>query len=458
MQDKNKNEDREIHQAAKAGDLTALRKLLFADRSSIEASDRYETKPLHHAARSGSLECVKFLVENGANVNANAWFGTKPLHYAARGGNVECVRFLVENGANIHAKCSGNKTTAIFEASTVEVAQFLVERGAKLNLISSLGRVPLDYAIQQGKHIEVVRYLIRCGVDVNYQPRLDCFRTMLQWCISEVTVDESNPSNLEKIEISKRMLEILLEAGGDPSKQNAHGATVLHLAVMRKLKPIVELLLRYGADPCIRDAGGNSCFDYTDDESILELLKPYRANLVEFHKKQDDFETLIERLIATGEARRSQFRSCSEAEIANLEISHGVKLPEEYKKFLRVMGKGAGSFLTSDHWSIFMSSFDDHLGKHFFECEDDDDEEPTPQPEIFFVFASRMGDSNLGFFADGVDNDPEIYEIDYEGNIKKMYDSIWGFIQEMVEYYEFYLNPQRFTPVFTKKNWWELWK
>jgi ankyrin repeat protein len=456
MQDKNRKEDREIHQAAKSGDLITLKRLLFADLSLLEASDRYETKPLHHAACSGSLECIKFLVENGANIHANAWFGTKPLHYAARGGSVDCARFLVENGANIHTKCSGNRTTAIFEASTEEVARFLVERGAKLNVISSLGRVPLDYAIQR-KHIEVVRYLINCGVDVNYQSRLDCFHTMLQWCISEVNVDESQPGNLEKIEIAKEMLEILLKAGGDPSKQNAHGATVLHLAVMRRLRSSVELLLRYGANPCIRDAGGNSCFDYTDDESILELLNPYRANLVEFHKKQDNFETLIERLIASGEARRSQFRSCSEAEISNLEISHEVKLPEEYKKFLRVMGKGAGSFLISDHWSIFMSSFDDDLGKHFFEYEEDD-EESTPQPENFFVFASRMGDSNLGFFADGVNNDPEIYEIDYEGNIKKSYDSIWGFIQEMVEYYEFYLNPQRFTPVFTKKNWWEFWK
>jgi hypothetical protein len=206
------------------------------------------------------------------------------------------------------------------------------------------------------------------------------------------------------------------------------------------------LLLSYGADPCIRDAWGTSCFDLTDDESILALLAPYKANLVEVYKKQDDFDTLIERLIATRESTRSQFMPCTEKEITNLEISQGVKLPEEYKKFLRVMGHGAGSFLIGDHWSAFMESFDDYLGKQFFECY-----KSIKHPENFFVFASRMGDNNLGFFADGLNDDPEIYEIDDDGNIEKYYDSFWGFIQEMVEYYEYYQNPQRFTQQFNER-------
>jgi hypothetical protein len=123
-----------------------------------------------------------------------------------------------------------------------------------------------------------------------------------------------------------------------------------------------------------------------------------------------------------------------------------VKLPGEYKKFLRVMGHGAGSFLISDHWSAFMESFDDYLGKHFFEFS-----ESIKHPENFFVFASRMGDNNLGFFADGLNDDPEIYEIDDDGNIEKYYDSFWGFIQEMVEYYEYYQNPQKFTQQFNER-------
>jgi SMI1-KNR4 cell-wall/Ankyrin repeat/Ankyrin repeats (many copies) len=326
----------------------------------------------------------------------------------------------------------------------------LVEKGARVDIIGSSGRVPLDYAIQ-GKHIEVVQFLIDYGVDVNYLDGSG-FDTMMQWALQEMKPDKRSGCS-DPREVSRQIIDMLLNAGGDPNQRNRSGNTVLHVAVQRRYKSIIELLLSHGADPCIRDAWGTSCFDCTDDESTLALLAPYKSNLLEIYKKQDNFETLIERLIATRQSTRNQFIPCTEKEIINLEISQGVKLPEEYKKFLRVMGHGAGSFLISDHWSAFMESFDDFLGKHFFECED---EEPLKQPENFFVFASRMGDSNLGFFADGLNNDPEIYSIDYDGNIKKCYDSFWGFIQEMVEYYEYYQNPKRFTQKFeerfTQKN------
>ena len=114
MIDQNGMGDGEIHAAARDGDLTKLKSLISVDRSLVES---------------------------------NGWFGTKPLHYAAR-GHLDCVKFLVANGADVNAKCIVNKTTAIFGASTEEIARFLVKKGARVDIISSSERVPLDYAIQ----------------------------------------------------------------------------------------------------------------------------------------------------------------------------------------------------------------------------------------------------------------------------------------------------------------------
>jgi ankyrin repeat protein len=402
MIDQNGMGNGEIHTAATAGDLTRLKRLLDADPLLVEA---------------------------------NGWFGTKPLHYAARSGNLECVKLLVERGAEVNTKCIVNKTTPIFEASTAEVARYLVDRGAMLNVVSSSSRVPLDYALQ-GKHVEVVNYLISCGVDVNYQPSGSSY-SMLEWAIT----DNRNPDKTEII------VKILLEAGANPNQRNKRGGTTfLHRAV--GIQWLVKLLLSYGADPCIRDAWGQSCFDLTDKAYILELFEPYRANLKVFHKQQDDFARLIQRLIHAGIVRREEFVPCSEEEVNKLEQEHGVKLPREYRKFLRFMGISAGIFLVSDHWSAFLESFDDFLGKHFFELDEVDGEPPEwlmKMPKNFFVFASRMGDYNLGFFADGATDDPEIYRIDYYGKMQKAYDSLWEFIQEMVEYYEYYRDPEGFT-------------
>ncbi len=425
-----------------------------------------ENQEVHRVAASGNLSDLKNLVSsNKTLIDSNGWFGVKPLHYASRSGNISCVKYLVENGADVNAKCIVNETTPIFETSTLDVARYLVEHGAQLDVVSTKGRVALDYAIQ-GKHVEVVNYLVNCGVDVNFKKQPDLFNTMLQWTINSLI--PSNKDFEEAVEKSLRMLEILLKAGGDPNQRNAYGTTVLHMAVEKKLLSIVKLLLNYNADPCIRDDSGNSCFECTDNKAILALLEPHKANLVEYVKNQDDFESLIERLIATGETTRSEFVPCSEEEIKKLEKTHNVILPEEYKRFLRVMGNGAGSFLKSDHWDAFLPSFGDFLGKHFFEYEDDElEEEPVIPPDNFFVFASRMGDWNLGLIADGTTDDPIIYRIDDEGNIEKAFETIWGFIQEMVEYYEFYLDPKRFTQSNKKvhintneeekKSWWKFW-
>lgn len=59
--------------------------------------------PLHISVRNNHLDCVKTLLENGANVNArDGTLGYTPLHYAALYGNPECARLLLDHGAEIN--------------------------------------------------------------------------------------------------------------------------------------------------------------------------------------------------------------------------------------------------------------------------------------------------------------------------------------------------------------------
>ena len=54
---------------------------------------------LHKAAEKGSLDCVKLLVEAGADVNALTSERTPPIHLAKRNGHEDLARFLIEHGA-----------------------------------------------------------------------------------------------------------------------------------------------------------------------------------------------------------------------------------------------------------------------------------------------------------------------------------------------------------------------
>ena len=61
--------------------------------------------PLHFACKSGHLECVKFLIQRGAEVNAiDPDSLNRPLHFAAGWGTMEICGELLLNGADPYAK------------------------------------------------------------------------------------------------------------------------------------------------------------------------------------------------------------------------------------------------------------------------------------------------------------------------------------------------------------------
>lgn len=59
---------------------------------------------LHYTAEYANLDCVKYLVENGANIEAQCDRGYTPLHYAVNSGSREVVKCLVIKGADISAE------------------------------------------------------------------------------------------------------------------------------------------------------------------------------------------------------------------------------------------------------------------------------------------------------------------------------------------------------------------
>ena len=66
-----------------------------------------EYTPLHAANEKNqklSLEFTTLLLENGANVNAQDSMGNTPLHYAYGSNFVNCVKLLIDYGANTSIK------------------------------------------------------------------------------------------------------------------------------------------------------------------------------------------------------------------------------------------------------------------------------------------------------------------------------------------------------------------
>ena len=98
--------------AAAVGHVGVVRILVeqWVAEAGAQAQDANGTTVLMWAARGGDVEMVRFLLEDGANINAQDVSGTTALMWAALGGDAEVVRLLLENGTDLHAQ-NNNGTT-----------------------------------------------------------------------------------------------------------------------------------------------------------------------------------------------------------------------------------------------------------------------------------------------------------------------------------------------------------
>ena len=86
------------------------------------------------AAQSGDLLTVKYLYENGADINAQNAFGGSPLYWSAMFGHFEIVKYLQENGANVNLRDLSQQTAlkAAENWDHIQIAEFLRQNGGIL--------------------------------------------------------------------------------------------------------------------------------------------------------------------------------------------------------------------------------------------------------------------------------------------------------------------------------------
>ena len=129
---------------------------------------------LQKACKIGSLDIVKILINNGAEINqynsknSNRY---QPLIYASESGNLNLVKYLVENGANVNIKNKEwfhpNKEWIIYtplyvayKMNNYKIVEYLLEKGAKPVL-------DYDTSTELGKKIENIKLLQEISLNKN---------------------------------------------------------------------------------------------------------------------------------------------------------------------------------------------------------------------------------------------------------------------------------------------------
>ncbi len=124
---------------------------------------------LHFAAQNGNTEVVKYLIENGADIEAqDTILSRSPMHLAAENGNLDCVKYLAEQGADLLDKDSYGATALHYAAKNnrLDIIKYLVSKKMDYTAKDVRGWTAMHYAACGGS-IEIVRYLLAKGLNIN---------------------------------------------------------------------------------------------------------------------------------------------------------------------------------------------------------------------------------------------------------------------------------------------------
>ncbi|KAK3589737.1 hypothetical protein CHS0354_021059 [Potamilus streckersoni] len=305
--------DLQLLEAAKAGDLEVVKKLISANQHAVNCRDldgRHST-PLHFAAGYNRVVVVDYLLQHGADVHAKDKGGLVPLHNACSYGHYEVTELLIKHGACVNVADLW-KFTPLHEAAAkgkFEICKLLLKHGADPNKKNRDGNTPLDLVKEGDQDVaDLLRgdaALLEAAKKGNLA-RVQKLSTPENINCRDTQGRNSTPLHLAAGYNNVEVAEFLLENGADVNAQDKGGLiplhnassyghvdiaallikyntcvnavdrwgfTPLHEAAQKGRTQLCALLLAHGADPTLKNQEGQTPLDLSSADDVRALLQ-----------------------------------------------------------------------------------------------------------------------------------------------------------------------------------------
>ena len=250
--------------AARDGSLDAARVLVEAG-AALNTSDPNGMTPLMLAITNGKIAVAQLLVDKGADVRTADWYGRTPLWAAVEIRNLDMRSGATDNGIDRNAALK--LIASILDKGAdvnARVKEFPPQRRhllplASLEWVDFTGQTPFIRAAQSAD-VPVMKLLLSKGAD----PTITTFNGTsalmaaagVNWVVGQ-TFSESPARWLEAV-------QLCLELGLDVNALNEMGLGAVHGAANRGSDDIIELLARRGARLDVADKHGRTPYNWAE--------------------------------------------------------------------------------------------------------------------------------------------------------------------------------------------------
>lgn len=240
----------EIMHCVERGSIEEAQHLIAAGKATARDITIHGTTLLHLALHTSNLKMMRFLVQEGGDVNAQDEDGDTPLHWAlARDNRFEIARLLIENGA--------------------DVANYAVGRSTPLHtyFTDTIGKILLQDHWIEDTHPDSRGMSIAHFVAWSSKSTSDMFRRSVSYTLTGLWSVDGLGRTCLHLAASRGnidILEYLLErcSPSEIRRKDKQGGAALHYATQSKRLRAIDMLLAGGGDLYAKDKASRTVLHY----------------------------------------------------------------------------------------------------------------------------------------------------------------------------------------------------